>query len=250
MSTLATKVGSCVSGDSLILRREEFEAADFSARSFRHFTIVESRFVRCRFDGATIRQACFGAGVSQSEYLECTFDGARIWAPAPGNARFVGCSFRSASISDFFGLATEFVDCVFTGAIRKAVFYASAPEGPQKFGRQRNEFHGNDFSGADLVDVAFRGGIDLREQRLPIGSQYIFIDDACRAIALAKSAGLVLSDLDLRRRVLAVLSILDRTVAGGQEQLLLRLDGLGNEYREAMAWLFSFVRTAADPRVG
>ncbi|MFI7603476.1 hypothetical protein [Actinoplanes sp. NPDC049681] len=84
----------------------------------------------------------------------------------------------------------ELVDCVFTGKLRTTVFWDAAPQPEAEkryqwalrlFAREgrpepsdyrklarrpSNEFRGNDFSGAELIDVSFRG-IDLSQQRRP-----------------------------------------------------------------------------------
>ena len=39
-----------------------------------------------------------------------------------------------------------------------------------------NDFLGNDFSQADLVDTDFREGIDLSQQRLPSGPDFLVLD--------------------------------------------------------------------------
>jgi hypothetical protein len=49
-----------------------------------------------------------------------------------------------------------------------------------------NQFRGNDFSAADLEDVGFVGGIDLDQQRLPTGPQYVRLDRPLARIAKAR----------------------------------------------------------------
>ena len=64
--------------------------------------------------------------------------------------------------------------------------------------RERNGFIGNDLSSADLVDVDFRGGIDLTKQILPSGPDYIYIADTGMA---ARIAGELAAELDPAQRI-------------------------------------------------
>jgi hypothetical protein len=109
--------------------------------------------------------------------------------------------------------------------MRKCIFNGTVPEEDRPWvGRERNEFHGNDFSGADLIDVAFRTGIDLEQQRLPSGPDYLYIPDAADAIERARQ-GLAdwMPGTELQRKALVIVNVEGETVKDGQRQLLLRL---------------------------
>lgn len=166
--------------EDLVLSDVDLIGADFSRRRIRDFTAVSSRFVECDFTGIRITQGgCFGAGRDYSQYVNCVFDGARWRNVFPGLSRFVRCSFRDVRIEDFLSNDAEFVECVFTGVIRRA-FFSGRPlaDDIAPHPKDRLEFRGNDFSGADLEDVTFRKGIDLRQQLLPEGPDYILLQDA------------------------------------------------------------------------
>jgi hypothetical protein len=113
-----------------------------------------------------IEAGSFGAGEKESVYEDCSFDGSEIYGQ-PGIAKFYRCSFRNIRLDGFFSLAASFIDCVFSGEIRGAVFYGSLPASNLTYGQRQNEFFGNDFSDTLLVNVDFRDGIDLSKQRLP-----------------------------------------------------------------------------------
>ncbi|WP_212818912.1 hypothetical protein [Polymorphospora rubra] len=83
--------------------------------------------------------------------------------------------------------------------------------------------HGNDFSGADLVGVAFRYGVDLTRQRLPARSDYLYLPDAEAALHRALALLVDRPADDLTARVEHSLRrMLDREVGTGQRQVLFR----------------------------
>jgi len=233
--------------DFLEIDREQLVRADFSGRQLEQFVAVEARFERCRFDGIQIRDACFGEGRRTSHYVECSFDGGRITGRPRGNARFERCSFRDIDIREWFCFSVEMIDCVFTGKLHKVVFNGSVPDFVrQRIRRDRNEFHGNDFYGAKLIDVAFRAGIDLTLQRLPIGPEYLYLPDARSAIASARRQLIEWTEPDRRSDALALLRGLESETEGGQEQLFLRpADFRGIGRRDVDDAVFDVLRAQA-----
>jgi len=158
----------------LVFDHEELDGSDFSGRHLDQFVSIGSRFQSCRFAKMRIDDGSFGAGRETSEYLDCTFDGSMIRSAVGGNYRFVRCSFRNIDLRDWFCFCVEVVDCVFTGTLRKVVFNGTVPKDQRKdAGRERNRFEGNDFSGAVLIDVDFRTGIDLHRQKFPPGFESV-----------------------------------------------------------------------------
>jgi hypothetical protein len=233
--------------DRIELRDETLEGENLTGLRLKQFTATQCSFRSCRFDGSTIEQACFGGGTKPSDYTDCSFDGARITAVAPGVARFIRCSFRDCLIQDLFGVAVEFIDCIFSGTIKKAVFWGSIPEEDRdQVGRRTNEFRGNDFSQARLVDVAFRGGIDLAKQKLPESAGYLYLPNAAAALKRVRENVTRWRDLDLRRRTLALVKALESDVDGGQAQLFLSLDSVSRNQRAAVEILHRELRQAAQ----
>jgi hypothetical protein len=140
-----------------------------------------------------------------------------------GNARFVRCSFKEVDLRDWFCFKVEVIDCVFTGRLQGVVFNGTPhPDENGILHRKQNEFRGNDFSGAELIDVAFRTGIDLSKQQLPSGSDYLYLPDAREAFNRARGEVVSWTDVDLRLAVLQSLRSFEWELNGGQEQLLLR----------------------------
>ncbi|MFO0789514.1 MAG: hypothetical protein U0805_08650 [Pirellulales bacterium] len=225
----------------VVLDHLQVQGTDYSQRELRKFTSIGSKLERCRFDNARIEDASFGSGLEMSEYIECSFDGVRI-QHGGGFARFVRCSFRNIDFRSWLCFGAEFIDCVFTGRLKGCIFNGTLLEQDQPYlGRVRNEFHGNDFSGADLDDVAFRTGIDLTQQRLPCGPEYLYVSDAPRAVAEARSAAQLLADQNLRMEVLKLLDSFNLGLEGGQRQFLLRKSNYSVYSRDVIDLVFDFL---------
>ena len=208
----------------LTLDHVRVSAQDYSSRMLAMFTAIGSRLEQCSFNNARIGSASFGAGREMSEYVECTFDGLHF-DHGGGHARFVRCSFRDVYIHEWQGQSTELIDCTVSGRINWAVFFGRIPieNDRRALRRERNEFHGNDFSNAQLMQPDFRGGIDLTKQRLPSGSEYLYVADAASAVARLKS-GLEQWDAsrEVRRDASITANIFEGIVRQGQRQLFLR----------------------------
>jgi len=206
-----------------VVDRQIVSGESYHGQKWPDFVSIGSTFKSCDFSKTRIDAAGFGAGGIQSHYLDCCFDGAEIYANAPGNARFERCTFRNVKIHVFRGLEAEFIDCLFTGVIKKAFFNGTPRrDRPAAIDRERNEFRGNDFSGAKLLDVGFRTGIDLRLQRLPRGDDYIYVEEGKKFVQ-----NLPLLELTEKYGNIfgAIEKILRDEVAEGQQQIFLSIKG-------------------------
>jgi hypothetical protein len=208
----------------VVLSRRRLISEDFSGRHLVQFSAEGVRMEQCRFDHAVIESGSFGAGRLVSEYVGCSFDDAKITMGPGGYARFIDCSFEGTEIDNWFCFAVELVGCTFSGRMRKVVFNGAVPPDKRDVaGRSTNRFENNDFSRAKLIEVAFRTGIDLSRQRLPSGSDYVYLADAMTGLRRARMALNTWDDPDDKKRAGNLLSILDDEVANGQHQLLLRV---------------------------
>jgi uncharacterized protein YjbI with pentapeptide repeats len=249
-------------GDVLILDHVSEVGADYSGRRLAKLTVRGSRFERCRFDRMRAKAVSFSAGFDETEYVDCSFDGVRFPWVLAGFSRFVRCSFRDADIKGFGDDYLELVDCVFTGKLRNSVFWGSAPqptaekryqsdlkffarEGrPEPAGyrelarRPSNEFYGNDFSGAELIGVSFRG-IDLSRQRLPTGDGYLYLPDA--EATIERALAMIGDRADGPGIESFLRGSLGRELSFGQRQLLLREADFPKR-----ANAFALLREAAD----
>jgi hypothetical protein len=228
------------SGERLVLSGEKIADADFGGREIAQFSSDGCVFTRCSFNAATISSASFGAGRRNSEYVDCNFDRADLSMGPGGYARFVNCTFTDATIRNWFCFAVELIDCTFTGKLRRTVFNGSVPPDQQVFaGRTMNRIEGNDFSGADFVDVSFRTGVDLTRQALPKRPGYLWIPDAASSLARARSRTLAWRNRELTADVEGVLQVLEDDVSRGQRQLLVRLADYPHAARRDIETLLS-----------
>lgn len=227
----------------VVVRQEHLRGVDFSGRELAQFTAIGSRFEACRFDNAAIESASFGAGRDVSEYSDCTFNGARIHFGPGGHARFVRCSFHDTDLNEWFCFAVELVACTFSGTLRRSVFNGTVlPRQRAIVKRDHNEFVDNDFSATDLIDVAFRTGIDLTRQRLPSGPQYIWLPHAAASLHRARAHLAGVDDRELRANATRLIKSLESDTAAGQHQLLLRPDNYRHLPRGVGDALFKLLR--------
>jgi uncharacterized protein YjbI with pentapeptide repeats len=167
MTLVATRTGEVDLGSRLVIENQVVRAADLADARLTSFTAVGTTFLDTDFSGLWVGSAQFGAGQQQSLYRGCTFDRSTIYALDPGNARFERCRFLGVTLIEWVGRALEMVDCEFTGAISRSWFSGTLDaQDAAYYGRATNEFAGNNFRGASLVDVQFEG-IELAAQLLP-----------------------------------------------------------------------------------
>jgi hypothetical protein len=109
-------------------------------------------------------------------------------------------------------------------------------------GRDRNEFHDNDFSAMTLIDVGFRTGIDLTQQRLPSRPEYLYVPDAAAALQRARASVIGWDDLDLRQSAMVFIKILEEEIAAGQRQFFLRPADYASIRKDALAAVVGCLR--------
>jgi hypothetical protein len=189
---------------------------DFSGCDFNVFSATDATFDRCSF--ADVRISFGQLGLKRTIYTECTFKGADLRGIDPGDAVFERCEFADTLISKWWSFCAEFVDCRFATRIVDSVFSAT----PQACtsGRARNRFRGNDFSGAELHDTMFIGGIDLDDQRWPESDDYVRVPHAASRVAAALETVEAWREPD-RSDALVELQVLAR-FAENQVDLLIR----------------------------
>ncbi|GID92269.1 pentapeptide repeat-containing protein [Amorphoplanes digitatis] len=125
----------------------------------------------------------------ETVYRDCVFSRTRLPRQAYfGNARFERCVFDGARLRDLTSTGeAQFVGCTFRGKIQDVRFWGTPDRHAAALGRERNAFTGNDFTGADLLDVEFRN-IDLHAQRFPGLPGYAVLDRVDRRVAYALAA--------------------------------------------------------------
>lgn len=214
--------GVSVEDDAIYFEHVALRDHNFSGIKHKRWRVVESRFERCRFEGLRVEDFSFGSGRKMSEYVECSFDGSRIKALIPGRVRFIRCSFRNVRLRDWICRDAEFIDCVFSGNLSEINFDAKVwPSDQLQLGRDHNTYRGNDFSGAKLKGVAFKGGVNLLDQRLPQGEGYLLLEQAEPVIQEALARVLAWPSSEERHIAKTDLEIYLDYIREGQWQLLL-----------------------------
>ena len=193
---------------------------------FERFTPDGCVFVNCDFRGLVFDrkwQPLFSSPL-QSVFRGCRFDGADLVRADPGQTRFEDCSFADAKIEKWHAYTAEFVGCRFAGPLVQSKFYGR----PWGLGAQRldpkratNEFTGNDFSQADLVETIFIQGIRFNEQRWPEGPEWIHVDRFHQRSQRARAAVMRWKDLEGRPDALNMLVRL-QTLYGEQTEIVCR----------------------------
>ncbi len=175
------------------LHRATLTAVDFRRVRFDRFLLDGCLFDRCDFRGLKLDRRLAPLFVAQprSVFRDCYFDGADMRHARLGPSRFERCTFDDARLDGSDAGMAEFIDCRFAGVLDDVTFYGT-PLGAETRRldppRRRNEFRGNDFRDAELIDVVFIAGIDMDRQRFPEDDElYVRIDDFRRRVAKARA---------------------------------------------------------------
>ena len=174
------------------LYRATITAVDFRRAQFDKFTLGGCLFDRCDFRGLKLdrRLAPLLAALPRSVFRDCRFDGADLRRAQLGQSRFERCTFDDARLEDSDIAAAEFIGCRFAGPMERLTFYGAPSSAHAKRmdpPRRRNEFRGNDFRDADLLDVSFVGGIDMDRQRFPDDELHVRVEGFQRRLSKARA---------------------------------------------------------------
>jgi len=217
----------------VLLQRATLTNVDFSRASFDRMAPSGCLFLTCDFRGAKLdrrMQPLFKAR-RRNIFRECRFDGADMRAIDPGTSRFERCSFEGTDIDGWTTATAEFIDCGFSGRLQHVRFYgtawgAAANELEPK--RTENDFSGNDFRGAEMIDVAFLMGIDIGKQRWPEGDEYVRLDRIHQRLTRGRSELLMLKNIDERRDALEMIQTLSFLYMRQNEVVARRVDPDGS----------------------
>ena len=197
---------------------------DFSRVRFHSFYAQDCRFLGCDFSEVVADGLPFASG--GSTFVDCRFERARI--ADFGDVRMERCQFIDADLNGWFAQRADIVDCRFSGRLEKVVFFGRDSHG------NRNEFRGNDFRNAELIDVGFRRGIDLRAQALPDGPEYLRLDRVERRRRKARRQVSRWRDEGERRLALAIIDGI-AVPHHGQREILIRRDMFDDLYDPDLA---------------
>lgn len=162
---------------------------DFTGLGFESFDADGTIFQRCDFSRSSLA-GMFGP-TRRTVFEDCDFTAARLGNVLPGQARFERCLFSGTGLRSWRAVATEFIGCRFDGSFTDVKFWGAPwgrwlEKGTLRPPRRTNEFTENDFSGAELNDVGFVGGIDIDRQTMPVGPQYVRLERPTERIARAR----------------------------------------------------------------
>ena len=186
---------------------------DFRKARFDKFQLAVGNFVACDFRGLRLDEkfAPFFVTRPRSTFTSCKFDGADLRQISPEGTRFEKCSFDDARLDGWTPARAEFVECRFAGKVLSVTF-SGRPAGPGSTRidpvRSKNDFRGNDFRDAQLIDTVFVFGIDLEQQRWPLGDDYVRLDKFHRRLEAARADILGWETGEMRTAGLAMLQSL------------------------------------------
>ncbi|HEY8532783.1 MAG TPA: hypothetical protein VIL44_02755 [Micromonospora sp.] len=202
----------------LVIDHENLRGVRFTGTRLVSLAVIGgSTFTECDFRGITVEEVAFGASTQRCEYYGCVFDGARLGWVEPGVARFVRCSFRNVRVRTWRAGALDLIECTFSGRIDRGVIAGSVPPGQPIPAGCPNHVDGNDFRDLVMPRLDFVGGVDLTRQRLPVGSDVLYLSDLDAALKAAEVA-FPTCPAPLRPAVRRRLDRLRRLRAGGQQQ--------------------------------
>ena len=174
------------------LHRATITSVDFRRARFDSFSLGGCLFDHCDFRGLVFdrKLSPLFVAMPRSVFRNCSFDGADLHRTRLGQSRFERCTFDDARLDGAHTESAEFVDCRFAGPLDALTFHG-APSGADLKRldppRKRNEFRGNDFRDAELLDVAFIAGIDMAQQRFPDDDLHVRIERFQRRLAKARA---------------------------------------------------------------
>ena len=175
-------MASALSGQGdIVFDRVTMRDVDFRKAAFGSFATSGCVFDACDFRDTVFdrRLAPLFASRPRSIFRRCRFEGADLRRAAPGQSRFEDCVFDGARLDEWSVTAAELVNCHFAGDVVGVTFHGR-PWGRDvellDAPRTSNEFRGNDFREAELIECAFIGGIALSQQRWPAGEDYVRLD--------------------------------------------------------------------------
>jgi len=217
--------GTINPAEQLFLQHQHLTGQNFSGMKLASFDSLGCTFERCNFSKLKAPHVVLAAGKEPSRYVECTFDGAKFGKLLFGPARLERCRFLDVKIENVFSHSAEFVDCVFSGSLRRSVIYGRVFGRDAEFtSRKVNEIRGNDFSSMKFFDVSFRQGVDLGLQKLPVGDDYFILETAERKLTAVRRKWVEQPSSELRKKILTYLDILLEDALDGQSEMFLCRD--------------------------
>ena len=207
----------------------------FSNEKYSKIMSISSTFIGCKFEGITAKDISFGAGMNESVYEGCSFDNSSFNSTAIGFARFIDCTFKNVKIKEFFGVQASFINCSFSGEIKKGKFNGKFNDLSGRI--YLNDIYGNDFSGANLIDVGF-DDVDLFKQEFPDCRRFRIIPDLKDFLSKKREEVKSLEDEKLSQEIIKTISIIEMASEGGNNQHFMDIDVFPKKLIDAAKWIF------------
>ena len=205
-------------------RSAQAHKIDFSNQAIDNFVALGTEFDECDFSRVSFGGGVFGH-VPQVTYRRCRFVGADLRSCSPLWARFEKCDFSQARLDDWNATEAEFVECSFAGRLLGVKFSGrTRPDPKARYHPPRtvNEFEGNDFSRADLIDCSFSRGIRVTDNKMPMGPEYVLVVGAVNKLGEVRDQVLMWPDSEKQRKALIWLDVYSRWGYENQDELFVR----------------------------
>lgn len=155
--------------------KKTFKRCDFDNCDFTDVMARGCRFIDCVFKRGKLQHFYMGSTTlvlrRKTVYRNCTFESVKL--RNFGIADFYDCSFINCDFRSAF-IAASFTRCSFVGEISGCVFCGPQYKGGYYINRlnywisNKGRLKDVDFTKATLIDVDFRGSIDLSTTKFPI----------------------------------------------------------------------------------
>lgn len=222
----------------------EGESADyhFTRARYAKIHLVATELRDCLFeDVRTDYWAVSGDLQVRSRVANCDFVRCDLKANLITNVTFENCRFRECTLRNWGNIGADYLGCTFSGAILSGFFDAHLSRVNPAY--SAGLVIDNDFTQADLVDVDFRGGVDLFRQSLPGGSTYRVIEDSHAMILyLSRNTRILpVSDPSRKTDLEVFAALLNADYEQGQKQKLI-------DQRELAASVWSAIQASGLAR--
>lgn len=163
------KPGLRIVKEELSFSNQKLTSMTYENLKIGSLSVENCEFINCTFRDIKADKACFGGGYKQSKYRSCLFENFDFRSTASGDALFENCTFKNIFAREFYCYQIEFINCSFSGKIKKGYFNKFLPYNLETSNRTENRLIGNDFSEIIFDDFGFRGGGRFRKSKITYG---------------------------------------------------------------------------------
>lgn len=155
-----------------------FKNVSFNQANMEGFKDHGNVFESCSFKSTNLSNSSLG--FDGSVYRDCTFEKTSFSRVSFSCSDFVHCGFIHVNLNNIDFDASSFEDCVFEGRL-ESVWFCNGfrfPEDAKRFQTPKtNSMKRVSFENAELLDIMYVGGVDLRSVILPSVGNYRFYEN-------------------------------------------------------------------------